>query len=95
MFEYIEHLTILFGFFCNTGERVGCQDLREAISRRNSLKAVIFGHVHYSYGATQVDNKWFINAAQYNGIHQNDRRNEPIEVFIRSSDKSICGLMGI
>jgi hypothetical protein len=49
--------------------------------------------VHFSYGVLKEENKWFINAAQYNGIHNNDERNEPIELYMRSSDKSICGLI--
>ncbi len=81
--------------FLNLGQHVGCQDLREAIFRRQSLKSVIFGHVHHSYGATKEGNKWFVNAAQYNGIYNNDSRNKPIELYLRSSDKSIYGLMGI
>ncbi|CAF4712560.1 unnamed protein product, partial [Rotaria socialis] len=72
-----------------TGEHVGCEDLREAIRQRPSLTAVVFGHVHHSYGATFEDNKWFINAAQYNGIYYHDVRNQPLEFFMERSNKMI------
>jgi hypothetical protein len=32
-------------------------------------------------------------AAQYNGIYHDGERNEAIELHMRSSDKSICGLI--
>ena len=71
------------------GSNVGCYDLLQAVQQRESLKAVIFGHVHHSYGAAQQDNKLFINAAQYNGIYHGDVRNEPYEISMRRVDKSI------
>ena len=74
------------------GKNVGCKDLLDAIGQRPSLKAIIFGHVHHSYGAIERDGKLFINAAQYNGIYQNDRRNEPYEISMRGHDKSIVSV---
>lgn len=71
------------------GDRVGCHDLLEAINERPSIKAVVFGHVHHSYGFHKSNNKWFINAAQYNGIYDGDIRNVPIEMFLHRNNKSI------
>ncbi len=36
-----------------------------------------------------LENKWFINAAQYNGIYHQDVRNEPFEILMRRHDKKI------
>ncbi|UJR34797.1 hypothetical protein I4U23_027578 [Adineta vaga] len=71
------------------GDHVGCRDLKEAIWRRPSLKAIIFGHVHRDYGITRKKDKWFINAAQYNGIYENDIENRVIELSIRRNDKMV------
>jgi hypothetical protein len=74
--------------FSDVHTHVDCDDLREAIRQRPSLKAIIFGHVHHSYGARQLGNQWFINAAQYNGIHKGDFRNEPFEIWMRLVDRT-------
>ncbi|CAF3418125.1 unnamed protein product [Rotaria socialis] len=71
------------------GSHVGCADLRDAISLRPSLKAVVFGHVHHSYGFRQINKTWFINAAQYNGIYSDDNENTPIEIFVLRDDNTI------
>ncbi|CAF2938094.1 unnamed protein product [Rotaria sp. Silwood2] len=71
------------------GVHVGCENLWNTISKRDRLKAIIFGHVHHSYGFKQKDNKWFINATQYNGIYQGDIRNQPFELYMQSWDKTV------
>ncbi|UJR33258.1 hypothetical protein I4U23_020713 [Adineta vaga] len=74
------------------GEHIGCHVLRDAIEQRPSLKAIIFGHVHSSYGSTQIDKKWFINTSQYHGIFHYDKENQPYEIGIRCSDKKITSV---
>ena len=69
------------------GKQIGCEDMLKAMQRRPCLKAVIFGHVHHSYGVVQKD-KLFINAAQYNGIFHNDVHNKPYQFWMRSDDKA-------
>ncbi|CAF3508680.1 unnamed protein product, partial [Rotaria sp. Silwood2] len=76
-------------------QQIGCEDLRDAIRRRSSLKVIVFGHVHHSYGAQREDNKWFINAAQYNGIFDGDLRNKPIQVLLRRQDKTVYNIHGL
>ena len=43
----------------------------------------------HSYGAIEQDNKWFINAAQYNVIDEGDSNNKPCEIWMRPDNKSI------
>ncbi|CAF3447631.1 unnamed protein product, partial [Rotaria socialis] len=72
------------------GQHVGCNVLRQAIQQRPRLKAVVFGHIHHSFGCQLIENKWFINAAQYNGIFHRDRENQPFEIMMRRDDKKIA-----
>ena len=68
---------------------MGCEDLAAAIKARRSLKAVIFGHVHHSHGEEKIDGKWFVNAAQYNGIHDGDAKNKIIELVVNRKTKEV------
>lgn len=53
----------------STGESVGCQDLRKAVSRIKPLLH-IFGHIHESYGVAREEGITFVNAAMCNeGYH--------------------------
>jgi Icc-related predicted phosphoesterase len=62
---------------CANGERVGCEDLLQAII---SIKPRIhaFGHIHEGQGTTRVDKTIFVNACcldeRYNPAH------DPIDV---------------
>ena len=68
---------------------MGCRDLANAIEERPSLKAIIFGHVHHSYGARKLNDTWFINAAQYNYIHEQNKGNILIELKVGRDDKQV------
>lgn len=45
-----------------SGERVGCEDLLDAV-RRVRPRLHIFGHIHHSYGQIKVDSTEFANAS--------------------------------
>ena len=57
------------------GERVGCQDLLEAVERIKP-KVHIFGHIHEGFGITHNDHTTFINASFCDAYYQ--PKNEPI-----------------
>jgi len=46
-----------------SAENVGCEELRDKLKYLSKLKAVVSGHLHYSHGVRQIQNKLFVNAA--------------------------------
>ncbi len=48
------------------GELVGCEDLLEVIQQRVKPRLHVFGHIHESYGKTEIDETTFVNAAMVN-----------------------------
>lgn len=71
------------------GQHVGCQDLLDAINQRNSLRVVVFGHVHNDYGFDNKADKWFINASQCNGLYRGDYKNQPIQFSMDKYTKKV------
>jgi len=49
-----------------SGERVGCEDLRDRIKELKNLKLVQFGHIHEDYGYELVDDVYYVNASVLN-----------------------------
>jgi len=50
----------------NTGEHVGCEDLRRALQRVKP-KIHVFGHIHEDRGVVEQNGTTFINACICNG----------------------------
>lgn len=48
---------------CMTGERVGCQCLKERIEELPQLLLHVFGHIHWSYGRTELNGTNYVNTA--------------------------------
>ena len=94
---YSKHHVFLFLFIrmglLFSGASVGCRDLATAIFVRPAIKAVIFGHIHHSYGQKKSDGVLFINAAQYNGIHEGDTRNKIVELVFNRRTKEIVDVL--
>ena len=65
--------------WCTHGERVGCEDLLEAIQRIKP-KIHAFGHIHESYGMRETDSTVFVNACNLDERYQ--IKNPPIELTI-------------
>ena len=42
---------------------VGCEELAIRVKQLKNLKLHLFGHIHYGYGSTKIDNVTFINAS--------------------------------
>jgi len=66
--------------FVPSGEHVGCEDLKNRVDQMPSLKAHIFGHIHYSYGMVARNGKYFVNAA--NCSEEYEAVNVPIAIDI-------------
>jgi len=52
----------------NTGEHVGCEDLRRALQRVKP-KTHVFGHIHEDRGVVEQNGTTFINACICNGLY--------------------------
>ena len=48
--------------YLSSGESVGCKILRERIDKTN-IKLVLFGHIHYSYGKSLVNDIIYLNSS--------------------------------
>jgi len=44
-------------------EHCGCEDLLDRTKELNDLKLHVFGHIHYSYGLTEIDGVSYVNAS--------------------------------
>lgn len=62
------------------GEHVGCEDLRERIKELKQLKVHAMGHIHHSYGQTEIDGVKYINSCICTEQYRPD--NQPITVEI-------------
>lgn len=60
------------------GELVGCEELRNALSRLKKLKLHVFGHVHECYGMVQVNGVIHVNASVVNEHYKHV--NKPIRI---------------
>lgn len=59
------------------GERVGCQDLSDALERVKP-RVHVFGHIHEGYGVLEQNGTVYVNASLCNEYYQ--RVNEPIVI---------------
>ena len=64
---------------CDHGERVGCEELYEAVKRVNP-KLHVFGHIHEGYGIEVIGDTTFVNAS--NCTVRYNPSNEPIVIEI-------------
>jgi Icc-related predicted phosphoesterase len=70
------------------GQRnVGCKLLAERITQLEYLKLHVFGHIHYSSGATNIDGIEFVNASVCTEAYE--PVNEPIVIDIDVEDVEI------
>jgi Icc-related predicted phosphoesterase len=65
--------------WCVHGERVGCEDLLDAVQRIKP-KIHAFGHIHESYGMRETDGTVFVNACNLDERYR--VKNPPIELTI-------------
>ena len=65
------------------GMSIGDKVLMNEINQRIKPKAVLFGHVHASFGQTEVDGIQYVNAAQFNGIYSGDSSVKPVVITIK------------
>lgn len=64
---------------CDHGERVGCEELYEAVKRVNP-KLHVFGHIHEAYGVEVIADTTFVNAS--NCTLRYNPSNKPIVIEI-------------
>ena len=63
------------------GQSIGDNVLWNEIDRIKP-KAMVFGHVHASFGQQQIDGIQYVNAAQFNGIYSGDKSVKPVVITI-------------
>mmetsp|Transcript_24923 Transcript_24923/g.21803 ORF Transcript_24923/g.21803 Transcript_24923/m.21803 type:complete len:267 (+) Transcript_24923:2-802(+) len=64
------------------GKSIGDNMLWNQLNHRIRPKAMVFGHVHASFGTQQVNGVQYVNAAQFNGIYSGDKSVRPVVVNI-------------
>ena len=69
------------------GTHVGDTQLREIVLKIKP-KLMIFGHIHNAYGRHVENGTYFINAAQYNNVVDNDATVTPVVIRVLKKTKS-------
>lgn len=64
----------------NSGEHVGCEELRKRIFKLPKLKLAIFGHIHDGYGTETHNGTQFLNASICNESYKPKNKPWVIEI---------------
>lgn len=68
------------------GLHVGCEDLRDVVTKRVKPRLHAFGHIHLSYGTTVIGRTLFANAAISGTDHKPDHRPIVVELDGKNRD---------